>query len=107
MSTETKRAQTVYGDVDFETRTCASCGQEYLPEDTTTYYYGKVGDVSEYSSFDSIQFEPSAKRVYFCEMCHDVPTGISLSGRRISVMGFVALSVIIFALGLLLGGVVL
>lgn len=75
---KTTEITTVHGDIEYETRTCASCEQEHLPEDVQTLYTGTVNDVSDYSSFESIKFKPSAERVYLCEYCHERPTKLTL-----------------------------
>jgi hypothetical protein len=80
MTSETKAAATVHGSVEYETRTCASCDQEFLPEDTETLYHGSLNRVSSYSTFTSIKFD-WYREVYFCEQCFEKPTKCRLPAR--------------------------
>ena len=78
--TESKRkAQTPYGDVDFDTRTCASCEQEYLPEDTFTVYLGD-GKGRYKNTYDvKITFNRgSLKELYFCKNCVKRPLQVKM-----------------------------
>jgi len=77
---DTQTVETVYGDVDFETVTCASCEQEYMPEDTITFHHGVTEKKKEYSSFVSVHYKTNTfKEVYFCENCKDEPAKISFA----------------------------
>lgn len=106
MSTKTKAAQTALGEIEYETRTCASCGQEHLPEDTTTMFKGSLDEINTYSSFESVHFHGTVDRVYFCEYCVEDPAKVTLEYRkRISQIWPMILSS--FAVGVLLGSVLL
>lgn len=95
---------TVHGEVDYETRTCASCGQEFLPEDVNTAFRGRVKEVSEYTSFTSVQFS-RVDKVHFCEMCSEQPVRYILP-EKVRPTPTLALLVGVL-LGLLVGVMVL
>ena len=79
MSKSKRKAQTPYGDVDFETNTCASCEQEYLPEDTLTAHVGVVKSRYNYSREVEIKFRPSSHReLHFCETCAETPLQLKI-----------------------------
>jgi hypothetical protein len=93
---KTQTAQTVYGDVDFETVTCASCEQEYLPEDTITLHRGVTEKKKQYGSFVAVHYKANTlEQVHFCENCKDEPTKITFTHVAIGgTAGFVVGSLI-------------
>ena len=111
--TESKRkAQTVYGDVDFDTRTCASCEQEYLPEDTVRVYLGDEKGRYKNTYVVKITFNrESLKELYFCKNCVKRPIQLKINpkpktyvfvGSMLSVLFLIFIFIIIILGGTLL-----
>ena len=73
-----KHTVTAHGEVEYETKTCASCDMEYLPEDTQTLYLGDIETRHEnYIDRDTkYQFKSEPREIVICENCVDEPQKI-------------------------------
>jgi hypothetical protein len=72
MTTKTKTAQTVHGDVQYPVVECSSCGQEVRKEDAKRFVIGDVKRISEYRSMtDEWRFCNGYTAGWACEFCRD------------------------------------
>ena len=82
---QTKHTVTAHGEVEYETKTCASCDMEYLPEDTKTFYHGEM-DVRllGIDRDDKYEFKSEPSKIVICENCIEEPQKISIESFAIA-----------------------
>jgi len=98
---QTKHTVTAHGEVEYETVECASCEQEYLPEDTQTLYLGDIETRHEnYAARNTkYQFKSEPREIVFCENCVKEP-------QKISIKSFAVANAVGILLGVIIGLIV-
>lgn len=83
--TRTRTAQTVHGDVAYETADCSSCGLEYRKDDLGAFVIAdRIG--GKYHNIDQVTLNGNFATGYVCETCRADPAGYPTRSRAKGVL---------------------